>query len=516
MKLRSARSVLVSLSTTCLLLAGCGDDDSTGPGGSSAADFGGSWAANLEVVSKQTCFQPVGTQFSERVRIAQDGRSASLWLFSTPFALSINGTRATGNGAGPRDGQIEIDLNLAEGQLGGTITTSYGGAEPCTEVLSVSGSRDNVAASPGWVADWDLQTEVTSTTCAEETVGETESLCRSIAVDGSTISIEDPEGSVRGVVDGDTAFLWRVTEEERLEISLTLSGSDLSGTIYAAELDDFCDSYLSIEGSARSGACPPPASAESFVGDWFVGSADYQNSGCPDQEAQQFIGRCISVSRQGSTIIVDDGASAGVLTGSVVGDAAVVSRTDVDGTYTMLLERDGDDLHVEGEKSFPDSPCFESSIEYFYDAFSLGISCDTPSSGAWAGFWGASAQLVESDCEDVFGGFGCTEFLQFGNTVFLDEMGQPGTVSGDVLTSVEEGSVIGGGTFRNELTLQLAAGGDSFSGTQTITIEGTDSSDCTATWTVTGTRLESCDPSSPGRLQWSGTQLLLPDPRVDE
>jgi hypothetical protein len=207
------------------------------------------------VTGKRLCDRQVGDVLNGRAHISQQGRDAILVIDPTiPIPLSVTGGRAIGvytSGAG----MLEFSLRIAgEGELTGTMTY-LDSAIPCSETVDVTGTRENQLPSGAFAGDWLLQTEATQSACDGVTVGESETLCRRIRLDQSTVTIEDEDGLIQGVGDGDRAVLRRWTEGERLTYFLDVNGDQMSGTIERYNFLEECYTSRSVLGTRRAEGC---------------------------------------------------------------------------------------------------------------------------------------------------------------------------------------------------------------------------------------------------------------------
>lgn len=498
------RLMLSTALVFCTLLAGC-SDDSTSPG-ATPSDFSGNWSFDTEIVAKALCDRELGTEDTYVFPITQNGSSASILIDSVILvSLSVDGAKASGSATG--DGfTLAVVLELIDGTCAGTFTITREEAD-CTEVMSVTGTRINSAPSPAFAGNWDLDVEVLDSNCEGELVGESEELCRQITVNGSTVTVLDDEGPIVGVGDGNSAVLHRITEDERLRVTLTLAEGVLSGEIQSVDFVEECSSTQSVFGTAREGSCPPPPTPEALVGSWYADVVEYSSTLCIDISPEGLVGPCMTVSANGSTLTVDDGTGLGLLTGTFTDDGVELSRTEDDGTYTLHLTLEGDQLVGTGSKITTSGECTGATLDLRFEGTRLALPC-SQAGGAWAGSWTLDFDVTTNGCDlDVVDAL-CTTFFQSGDQVFLIDQGIQGTVSGNTLTASQQFDVPDLGTrFATELVLTIDGAGTSLEGTQMLQLTSLEnpSETCITMADIVGTATEECVREQPAG---SGPRML--------
>jgi len=246
-----SRGIAYSVGLSLLFVA-C-DSDNTGPG-VPPADFSGAWDLVLEVSGKRLCDSEIDDRFNGHASIAQDGRNATMIIDpNRPIPLIVRGRKANGSISSGEE-ETEFELTVTAGELSGTLTYTDSRV-PCTEIVTVSGTRDNAPPSSLFAGDWDLQTEVTESACSGVSTGEMETNCRRIRVENSTITIEDEDGPIRGVGDGDSATLFGITADERQTYRITLDGEEILGEIERYDLLEECSITQTIMGMRRAESC---------------------------------------------------------------------------------------------------------------------------------------------------------------------------------------------------------------------------------------------------------------------
>jgi hypothetical protein len=477
-----------------LFFFACGSD-STGPGGSGsrAADFSGIWDVEGEVIAKRTCDREIGDLINWEVRITQDGSQATISFGGTAHELTVDGSTATAKWS--EESEIDVALTIDGGELKGTVTASRGATPtPCTEVFSLSGTRSNETASGEFSGAWDFSMTFGSLGCQGEPAGSTEDICRRIRVVNSTVILEDPDGDIVGVGDGNTAVLERFVEgDEYLKLTVTISPNGISGEFYSNDYVNPCSAFGSIVGTKRSTPCPPPPAPGELAGSWFVDPSVWSSTVCPLGDVKDYIGECMSVSIDGSSVSIDDGSPFGLLSGTIDGDIADLTRTEPDGQYSLHLELDGDVLLGTVTKNIISGGCTGSVIEVEFDGTRLPLSC-AASGGPFDGSWSVSFAYLENGCQFPPPGVDCWEIFQSGNLAFLDG-GAPGTVSGNTftVTEVTEDAELDL-RITLETVLQVDGNGTTLTGTQTLTIGSlvNPQDSCTVVASVNGTPTTSC------------------------
>lgn len=355
------------------LIAGC-SDDSTGPGDNTpaAADFSGTWDLSGQVIARGVCDNEIDDTRDWPAVITQNGNSATLTIDDgPPIELTIDGSSATGS---QEDGeQAQIAFTIAGGEIGGTLTVSAD--EPaCTEVWSVQGVRTNAAPSAAFKGAWDIDLEVTASSCEGQDVGTTDDTCVAINVNGNTVSIVDEDGVILGVGDGDTATLSRERENGSLEITITVSGDEITGVATDYDANDECEVTLAIVGMRRSSPCPPPAEPGDFAGNWDV-SVSVVESGCEDETPGDGFVTCMVALVDGTDISLDDESQDGLITGSIDGDTAELSRTTDSGVLRVYLELDGDDFVGTATMDYSSGDCSGSRVVYSVSGSRRDLPC---------------------------------------------------------------------------------------------------------------------------------------------
>lgn len=494
---RSATNSIISTVSALLfslaiafMFAGC-SDDSTAPAGTSPADFSGNWDLTAEVIEKKTCGRDIGDQLNWEIPIVQDGSHAIMVIDNViPIDLTVNGSHATGS---TDDGSIVVDLTLTEGELGGTLSVTRTSPD-CTEVYSLSGTRTNAAPSGDFAGNWDFGTLITSSTCENEPEGSTDEVCLTITVVGNTVSIDDGDGLIAGVGDGNTAVLRRFGADERLVVTIELGGRGISGEISSYDFEDECQVTGTVSGIRRTSPCPPPPTPGDFAGSWLVDIFSFSQSGCIGESEEDYFGPCMTVSVDGSEISVDDGSGRGPVTGSIEGNSAVLTRTEANGVYTLYLDLDGDDLFGEATMNYTSGECTGTVVEIFLGGTPVSEPCGSGTTGDFAGYWIMTGEFTSNPCGFSFSPT-CSEFQQFGNTVVIVDEGLQGTVTGSTLTISQQD-----GPISVDFVVVLAAGGDTFTGTFALTLQDFENPEesCTSVVAVSGTRTTDCVPESAG------------------
>jgi len=340
-------SVTLALALS-FIFVGCGSD-STGPGdtGPPPADFSGNWALAGEVIARQVCDNNIGDTRDWNAVITQDGSTATISIGGgPPTDLTVDGSTATGS---KTDGEmLDFALTITDGELGGTITATNNSI-PCTEVWSVIGTRTNTAPSSDFEGSWDFDITVTgeSPNCDGGLIGSVDQVCLSIEVDGNTVSIDDGEGIIAGVGDGNTAFLTRVSEGELLEVTITVSGNSISGVATFHDPVTQCEITSSISGTRRTTPCPPPpAPGGDFEGFWNI-TGEFITNTCGFEISPA----CSEFVQSGNTVtIVDDG-----LQGTVSGNTLTIHEEIVDeivkATIDIVIEISSDGNSISGTQS---------------------------------------------------------------------------------------------------------------------------------------------------------------------
>ncbi|HKI82734.1 MAG TPA: hypothetical protein VKA63_00235 [Candidatus Krumholzibacteria bacterium] len=486
---RVLNPILALLTLLLFLFSGCGSS-STGPGDASNPSlFTGYWNVSGTVISKQSCDNGVGDTLEWGFIMGQNGsRGALLLNGGGAKELLINGSTATASWS-EDGGQIDLELTLSGDKLQGTLTNTNA-LRSCTEVISLSGTRMDLQPLPEFAGPWDLQTTVTNSTCNGIPIGVMEDLCRTIAVSGGSISVDDPDGAIVGIGDGNSATLFRTTDSEILVVDLTLGLGGLAGTATTLLFDGDCTITQSIAGVARTEACPPPPTPNDFAGAWYVGINQFSQLGCSVESSLSYIGECIGVSVNGSTVTVDDGTGQEPLTGSIDGSTATVSRVDSDGEYTMTLQVAGDQLTGHASKTFTSGSCNGSSFDIDFEGPRLPSPCSA-AGGNFAGDWSLAFTTTYDGCQ-LNPASVCAHFYQNGNIVVDEADRFVGTVVGNRVTfhSVEVAPDLDS-SYTTDLVLDTD--GSSLTGTLRIRIEGiSNSSICTTLANVVGTPTTPC------------------------
>lgn len=491
----TTRRILLSLVLPLVLplvFGGCGSD-TAGPGGG-ATNFQGTWTVEGVVTAKNTCERELDDVEQWEISIAQNGSDAWLSFGNRPLELSISGSTATTSFM-EDNSTIDVSITVSGNDLTGSINAERStGPNPCTEVFSLTGTRVADPPSADFAGSWDLLTDVTSSFCDGVDVGELESICREIEVDGSAISIDDSDGVIFGVINGTSAVLWRLGAEEELTVELNLAGGLLSGNVSEQDLLEDCRVNSTISGTPRQEACPPPPEPSEFAGSWHPDVFQTSTSGCglvdPDE---QYFGPCLSVTVNGTTVSVDDGSGLGILNGSIEKDAVVVSRNEGDGIYELRLELNQEGLSGTSSKFYTSGQCSGGDLQFQFDGIRLPMACNA-AGGPFDGSWNLQIQFTTNECQFPSPEPECAEMYQNGNLVFVDGaflQGDQATAIGNTLTLHEETS-LDDTMFILDTQLQVDAGGNTLTGTQTLTIESSGSS-CTSSADIVGTRTSGCN-----------------------
>ena len=185
-----------------LLSLGCGSD-STGPGGS-PANFQGAWSIEGVVTAKSTCDNELDDVLQWDVRIAQNGNDAQYSRSGArPLELEISGSTATTSFV-EDNSTIDVSITVSGNELTGSVNSrALDGAESraprcCRSPARASRIRRRRTSRAAGIC----RTEVTSASCTGVIVGSMESICREVVLDGSAISIDDPDGTIFGVATG--------------------------------------------------------------------------------------------------------------------------------------------------------------------------------------------------------------------------------------------------------------------------------------------------------------------------
>lgn len=486
-------SVALALALSSLLMGCESDSTSPGEGGPSPMDFSGNWALSGEVTAKRVCDNEIGDTRNWDAVITQIGNIASITINGGQSTdLVVSGSNATGS---KTEGEmLDFALTLEAGELGGTIT-ARNDVLPCTEVWALEGSRTNGAPSSDFSGSWDFDIAVTASGCVGDPVGTMELLCLRIDIDGNTVSIEDEDGTIAGVGDGDTAILTRTDAGESLEVTLTVSGNSISGQAVTFDFEDQCEVTQSISATKRNTPCQPPQSSDEFAGSWDM-LISVVSSDCFDEQVGENFGICMTATVQGSNISLDDGSSEGLITGTINGDSASLSRSDTEGNLTVDLELDGDEVFGSATMNYTSGDCAGSTVQYSIDGSRRDSACGSGSGGEFEGFWIITGEFITNECGFTINP-DCSQFVQNGNTVSIVDEGLQGTVSGNTLTIHDEEVDELVGLVTIDIVAQLSGDGNSFTGTQTITLSDPEDSQnsCTSEAAITGTRTPSCVPT---------------------
>lgn len=346
---RLAWMSLTAIALMFSLVAGCGDDDSTGPA-EPAADFSGLWEAGAEVIARAVCSRDIGDSSSFLLEIAQRGSNATLFFESATMSLAVAGSRATGT-AEINGSVIEVDFTREGDELLGTLSIMDIDAD-CTEVRQLAATRSNVVASPDFAGDWALDVEIDSSACDPETVGMIEEICRRIQVETYSIWIEEDDGVLLGVADGTDATLERFTEDEWLRVRLTVSGNTLSGIISVWDPIEQCEEMGTIDGVRSLIACEDfGGTTGDWAGVWAWTVTPIENGcGLPlDDDCGEFF--------QDGSIALVDGVQ-GVVSGNrFVGHAEeeLSETVTIVIDYDLILATDGNSFSGTASVSFEDS-----------------------------------------------------------------------------------------------------------------------------------------------------------------
>jgi hypothetical protein len=168
-------------------------------------------------------------------------------------------------------------------------------------------------------------------------------------------------------------------------------------------------------------------------------------------------------------------------------------RTSENGTLTVELTLEGNAVIGTATMVYSSGGCAGASVEYSLAGTRRSFPCGSGSGGPFAGYWDIDGNFTLNEC-----GFTiepeCDEFLQDGNTLYITGSGITASVSGNTATfnQVEE---FEGVRFTVEGEITLAGDGNSFTGTQSITLEDlTTQQSCTSSANIVGTRTDPCTP----------------------
>jgi hypothetical protein len=483
--------------TLSLAFVGC-SDDSTGPGdsGPPPEDFSGNWNMSGEVIARTVCDNEIGDTREWDVVITQEGDKATISLNGGPqTVLTVVGNSAEGS---KTEGEmLDFALTINGGEIVGTITANNPQV-PCEEIWTVTAVRTNDSPSPDFAGNWDLELEVVASTCESEPVGASETICRVIEVNGNTVSILDEDGLLSGVGDGDTVVVMRETVDESLQITLTVNGDAITGTVLSRDLDADCQTTLSVVGARRSESCPPPAEPGDFAGFWTI-NVQVSTSECPDEQPGDQFTECMTVSVEGTTIILDDGSFEGPIVGEIEGDRAELSRTGDNGTLTVRLELDGDDIYGEATMEYFAGSCPEATVVYALQGARRSTPCGE-GSGPFNGYWNVTGSFTKNECQFEINNT-CSEFIQDGDYVYIvgDEVG--GVADGNLLR-MEDVFEFEGTRFSIVLEIELANDGDSWTGIQTVSLQDLQNPEigCESIANIDGVRTAACRPEELRRI----------------
>lgn len=486
--------------TLSLAFVGCSDDSSSpGEPGPVPSDFSGNWDMSGEVVARTVCDNEIGDTRDWDVVITQEGDKATISLNGgAQTVLTVVGNSATGS---KTEGEmLDFALTIANGVIDGTITASNSEV-PCEEIWNVSATRTNDAPSADFAGNWDLVLEVVASNCDGEPVGATETICRVIQVNGNTVTIVDEDGLLSGVGDGDTVVVDRETSDETLAITLTVNGDAITGTVLSTDLQGDCQTTLSVVGTRRSEPCPPPAEPGDFAGTWMM-YITVSASECADETPGAQFSQCMTVTVDGSTITLDDGSSEGLIVGEIEGNRAELGRGGNEGNLTVVLELDGDEIFGSATMEYFAGSCAEATVDYDLEGMRRSTPCGE-SGGPFAGYWDVTGEFIKNECGFLINNT-CSEFIQDGDYVYIDGegLGGPGgTVDGNVLR-IEEVFEDEDGRFSMVIEIELSNDGNSWEGTQTLSIEDFQNPElsCETIAALNGVRTDPCAPEEQNRM----------------
>lgn len=121
-------------------LAGCGSGEATAP--ATVRDFSGTWDLEYTVAAKACPGRPVGAAGTGRMTVVQQGAAITLTMAGGTATGDVRGgTAQLSTVAGSNSQEWEFTLNAAGDGLSGTIITSLGAPDNCTETLALSGVK---------------------------------------------------------------------------------------------------------------------------------------------------------------------------------------------------------------------------------------------------------------------------------------------------------------------------------------------------------------------------------------
>jgi hypothetical protein len=329
-------------------------------------------------------------------------------------------------------------------------------------------------------------------------VGTSETICRVIQVNGNTVSIVDEDGLLSGVGDGDTVVVMRETADESLAITLTVDGDAITGTVQSTDLQDDCQTTLSVAGTRRSTPCPPPSEPGDFAGTWTL-NIRVSTSECEDETPGSQFSQCMTATVDGTTMTLNDGSSEGPIVGEIEGDRAELTRTGDNGTLTVQIELDGDNIYGTATMEYSGGSCAGATVVYEVEGTRRSTPCGE-GSGPFEGYWNVTGEFIKNECEFLINNT-CSEFIQDGDYVYLVGDGVGGVADGNVLR-IEEVSEFEGTRFSIVLEIELANDGNSWSGTQTVSLQDLQNPEigCESVATLDGVRTDGCGPQEQRRI----------------
>lgn len=119
-------------------------------------------------------------------------------------------------------------------------------------------------------------------------------------------------------------------------------------------------------------------------------------------------------------------------------------------------------------------------------------------SGAFNGFWMVDGEFTMNQCDFSFDP-DCVQIIHVGDMASIEGEDLHGTVDGNTLTiHVEETEGTASSTV--DVVLVVANDGNSFTGTQTLTLTDSEfpEDDCVSAANISGTRTGDCSPQRPG------------------
>lgn len=330
---------------------------------------------------------------------------------------------------------------------------------------------------------WSTQLEVVGKRACEREVGTTRNAILEIAQQGNVVVVLLESSTVDLAASGSRATGSATVEDRGVEFDLRISGGELTGTLTISDPSVPCTQVESMTGS-RANATP----SREFRGDWDL-EITITQSDCPGEEVGSKLQVCRSIDVRNSTISIDE--EGGVILGVGDGSSAELGRFSEDEWLRIDLTVSGNTLA--GTIDIYDL-VGQCSVRGSITGTKRSTACGEGGSGGdFAGYWSITPTVVTNTCGFPIGP-DCLQFTQDGNTVAIPEDGLEGTVSGNTLTIRQQEALDATVTLTIDLTLQLSGDGNSFSGTQSITIVDSENpeSACETTATMSGTRVTDC------------------------